>query len=126
MSIYDNVAFGPRTHGIRSKVQLDEIVEKSLRDAAIWDELIFNLCDNAVKYNKPGGTIKVSVLMEDEHPVLSVEDNGIGIPESEWERIFERVYRVDKSHSKQIGGTIVYRFSFLLIFAIYLYNVFIL
>lgn len=71
----------------------------------ILDEMIFNLCDNAVKYNKPGGTFKVSVLMDGGHPVLSVEDTGIGIPEGEQERIFERFYRVDKSHSKQIGGT---------------------
>lgn len=73
--------------------------------AQILDELIFNLCDNAVKYNKPGGTVKVSVMMEGGHPVLSVEDTGIGIPEVEQERIFERFYRVDKSHSRQIGGT---------------------
>ena len=73
--------------------------------AQILDEMIFNLCDNAVKYNKPGGTVKVSVLMEGGHPVLSVEDNGIGIPEGEQERIFERFYRVDKSHSRKIEGT---------------------
>lgn len=73
--------------------------------AQILDELIFNLCDNAVKYNKPGGTVKVSVLMEGGHPVLLVDDTGIGIPEKEQERIFERFYRVDKSHSKQVGGT---------------------
>lgn len=71
----------------------------------ILDELIFNLCDNAVKYNKPGGMVKVSVLMEDGHPALTVEDTGIGIPKGEQERVFERFYRVDKSHSRQVSGT---------------------
>lgn len=71
----------------------------------ILDEMIYNLCDNAVKYNKPGGTVKVTVCTENGHPTLLVEDTGIGIPEGDKERIFERFYRVDKSHSKQIGGT---------------------
>lgn len=71
----------------------------------ILDEMIFNLCDNAIKYNKPSGRVEVTVDMEADHPVLTVEDNGIGIPAQDKERIFERFYRVDKSHSKQIGGT---------------------
>ena len=71
----------------------------------ILDEMIFNLCDNAIKYNKPSGRVEVTVDMEAGHPVLTVEDNGIGIPAQDKERIFERFYRVDKSHSKQIGGT---------------------
>lgn len=73
--------------------------------AGILDEMIFNLCDNAIKYNKPWGTVDVTVGREQGHPVLMVEDRGIGIPEQDQERIFERFYRVDKSHSKQIGGT---------------------
>lgn len=71
----------------------------------ILDEMVFNLCDNAVKYNKPGGYVVLSTRVEDGHPVVAVEDNGIGIPKEEQERIFERFYRVDKSHSQQIGGT---------------------
>lgn len=71
----------------------------------ILDEMIYNLCDNAIKYNKRGGTVKVTVCTENGHPTLVVEDTGIGIPEGDKERIFERFYRVDKSHSKQIGGT---------------------
>lgn len=71
----------------------------------ILDEMIFNLCDNAIKYNKPGGYVIMHVTNEAGHPVISVEDNGIGIPQEEQERIFERFYRADKSHSRQIGGT---------------------
>ncbi len=71
----------------------------------ILDEMIFNLCDNAIKYNKPAGMVSVTVDTVKGHPVLTVEDNGIGIPAEDKERIFERFYRVDKSHSKQIGGT---------------------
>ena len=71
----------------------------------ILDEMIFNLCDNAVKYNKPNGKVTVTVKNEGMHKVVSVADTGIGVPEADKDRIFERFYRVDKSHSKQIGGT---------------------
>ena len=71
----------------------------------ILDEMIYNLCDNAIKYNKPFGEVEVNVAMIKDHPVLTVEDDGIGIQPEDQERIFERFYRVDKSHSRQIGGT---------------------
>lgn len=71
----------------------------------ILDEMVANLCDNAIKYNKPGGYVVMAARIEDGHPVVAVEDNGIGIAKEEQERIFERFYRVDKSHSRQIGGT---------------------
>lgn len=74
-------------------------------NAQILDEMIYNLCDNAIKYNKPFGEVEVNVVMIKDHPVLTVEDDGIGIPPEDQERIFERFYRVDKSHSRQIGGT---------------------
>lgn len=67
--------------------------------------IAYNLCDNAIKYNKPGGTVNVSVARKDDKAVLTVKDTGIGIPEGEQDRIFERFYRVDKSHSKEVGGT---------------------
>ncbi|MBQ8309720.1 MAG: PAS domain S-box protein [Clostridia bacterium] len=67
--------------------------------------IIFNLCDNAIKYNRAGGNVTVTVKNLPECAVLSVRDTGIGIPEEEQERIFERFYRVDKSHSKAMGGT---------------------
>lgn len=68
-------------------------------------EIVYNLCDNAIKYNKDGGTVFVSVKNNAENIVLSVRDTGIGIPKEQQERIFERFYRVDKSHSKEVGGT---------------------
>jgi two-component system phosphate regulon sensor histidine kinase PhoR len=68
-------------------------------------EIVYNLVDNAIKYNKDGGTITVTIDSEEDHPVLRVADSGIGIPKADQERIFERFYRVDKSHSREIGGT---------------------
>lgn len=67
--------------------------------------IAYNLCDNAIKYNKPSGSVTVSVARENEKAVLTVKDTGIGIPEGEQDRIFERFYRVDKSHSREVGGT---------------------
>ncbi len=67
--------------------------------------IVYNLCDNAIKYNRPGGAVKVFVSSSDDSAVLSVRDTGIGIPEEHKSRIFERFYRVDKSHSREIGGT---------------------
>lgn len=72
---------------------------------SILEEIVFNLCDNAVKYNKNGGKVDVTLKKENGNAVLMVEDNGIGIPKDEQERVFERFYRVDKSRSKEIGGT---------------------
>ena len=71
----------------------------------ILDEIIYNLCDNAVKYNCPHGKVTVTVFQDKTQTYLQVADTGIGIPPSDQERIFERFYRVDKSHSKEIGGT---------------------
>lgn len=74
--------------------------------ATVLEEMIYNLCDNAIKYNKENGKIFVSIEKNaDGKNVLSVEDTGIGIAKEHHERIFERFYRVDKSHSKEIGGT---------------------
>ena len=73
----------------------------------IWqvlNEMLYNLCDNAIKYNRPGGSVTVRV----EAPggaLVRVSDTGIGIPREEQHRVFERFYRVDKSHSRQLGGT---------------------
>ena len=71
----------------------------------IIDEIIYNLCDNAVKYNRENGKVTVSVMSTNTGVVLSVSDTGIGIPKEDKERVFERFYRVNKSHSKEIGGT---------------------
>ncbi len=68
-------------------------------------EIIYNLCDNAIRYNKEGGSVTVSLSGEEENTTLSVKDTGIGIPKEHQSRIFERFYRADKSHSKETGGT---------------------
>ena len=68
-------------------------------------EIVRNLADNAVKYNREGGSVEIRVARENGHIVLSVSDTGIGIPLEHQSRIFERFYRVDKSHSRQSGGT---------------------
>lgn len=73
--------------------------------AYIADEIVYNLCENAIKYNKPGGSVQMSLCEQAGICTLTVSDTGIGIPKSEQERVFERFYRVDKSHSKKIGGT---------------------
>ena len=71
----------------------------------ILDEMIYNLCDNAIKYNKESGTVDVIVNQAGGKTSVTVRDTGIGIPASEQSRVFERFYRVDKSHSKLVGGT---------------------
>ena len=69
------------------------------------EELITNLCDNAVRYNYKGGAVRVSVVPLKGRAILSVQDTGIGISPADQERVFERFYRVDKSRSKETGGT---------------------
>lgn len=73
--------------------------------SSVIDEMVYNLIENAIKYNKENGTVRVSLKNEDSHVKFMVEDTGIGIPYGEQQRVFERFYRVDKSHSKEIGGT---------------------
>lgn len=68
-------------------------------------EIIYNICDNAIKYNRRGGSVSVTIKEVDQYAAVTVSDTGIGIPAEHQERIFERFYRVDKSHSKEIGGT---------------------
>ena len=68
-------------------------------------QVLFNLVENAVKYNKPGGTIWVELCREKENAVLTVADSGIGIPEEDKPKIFDRFYRVDKARSREAGGT---------------------
>ena len=74
-------------------------------DKQLMEELIYNLCDNAIRYNKKDGTVTVTTGIENGHTFLSVKDTGIGISAKHQERVFERFYRVDKSRSKATGGT---------------------
>ena len=68
-------------------------------------EIVYNLCDNAIKYNTDGGRVQVTVTKENETAAVTVRDTGIGIPPDQQDRVFERFYRVDKSHSNASGGT---------------------
>ena len=71
----------------------------------LLEGIVYNLCDNAIKYNRPGGSVTVNVRRVPGYVQLSVADTGIGIPPEHQGRVFERFYRVDKSHSKEVGGT---------------------
>ena len=74
-------------------------------DRDMIQEVIYNLCDNAIRYNKEDGHVQVSVKKNKDNITLEVKDDGIGIPKKDQERIFERFYRVDKARSKKTGGT---------------------
>ena len=85
-----------------------DITGKNMRitgDRRIIDEMIYNLCDNAIKYNKVGGRVELKISDDGEKINLSISDTGIGIPPQSQDRVFERFYRVDKSRSKAEGGT---------------------
>lgn len=74
-------------------------------DPQMLEEILYNLCDNAIRYNVDGGKVDISIKENEEHVILMVQDTGIGISEKDQQRIFERFYRVDKSRSKKTGGT---------------------
>ncbi len=74
-------------------------------DRAMLEDLCQNLCDNAIRYNHPGGKVQITTVRRKDGCVLAVRDDGIGIPQEAQSRVFERFYRVDKSHSKATGGT---------------------
>ena len=74
-------------------------------DEAKLNTALTNLIENGVKYNKEGGYVHVTLNADHQYFYVRIEDSGIGIPESELENVFERFYRVDKSHSKEISGT---------------------
>ena len=88
---------------VQVSVQGEQVVYRGIRQ--ILDEMIYNICENAIKYNNEGGRVVVWCGKTLNGAKISVTDNGIGIPEEHLERIFERFYRVDTSHSKERGGT---------------------
>lgn len=89
--------------GIRLHFQGEQVMVRAVPQ--LVREIVHNLCDNAIQYNRPGGTVTVRVEEGQRQVLLSVSDTGIGIPQEEQPRVFERFYRVDKSRSKQTGGT---------------------
>ena len=90
--------------GINITYNMPEEV-KIVGASSMLEELVFNLCDNAIKYNYDNGIVNVIVEEEEKKVRIIVEDSGIGIPEDERRSVFERFYRVDKSRSKEVGGT---------------------
>ena len=92
----------------RQSVKLTASVEKGCTILSFEDDayqILFNLVENGIKYNRENGSVHVRVRQEDDTVVIDVEDTGSGIPENALESIFNRFYRVDKSHSKEVGGT---------------------
>ena len=94
---------GAEAAGIRVELRGEGAAVYGVRQ--LLSVMLYNLCDNAIKYNRRGGLVSVAVKREEKGVSLSVSDTGIGISAEHQERIFERFYRVDKSHSKEIGGT---------------------
>lgn len=90
-------------HDVTISVEAEKSVINGNRNQLY--ELIYNLCDNAIRYNRPNGKVKIKVENTGENLIIKVSDTGIGIPEKHHKRIFERFYRVDKSRSKETGGT---------------------
>lgn len=92
-----------KVKGIEMEVSGENVVIKGVH--TLIHEMVYNLCDNAIKYNKENGSVSVVVTKSKDEAVLKVKDTGIGIPEDHVDRVFERFYRVDKSHSRASGGT---------------------
>lgn len=103
MECRENLLMNADKHGIHMKFSGHSCMVHG--NKGMLQEIIDNLCDNAIRYNNEGGSVFVSVSEEGGSRILSVRDTGIGIPKEYHERIFERFYRVDKSRSKSTGGT---------------------
>ena len=99
-----------RLRPIARQQNIEVILESNRPVQAAVDEVkmtlaLSNLVENAIKYNKPNGWVRVSLDADHQYFTVMIEDSGMGIPEESMERIYERFYRVDKSHSREIGGT---------------------
>ena len=103
----ENVCDALRTAAEKKQISLQITGEdRTVRGVyRILHEMVYNLCDNAIKYNRDGGSVTIHIAENEKGTTLSVSDTGIGIPYAEQSRVFERFYRVDKSHSKAVGGT---------------------
>ncbi len=107
LSLAGSVADNLSAFAEKNAVEIDVYGEESTvwGNRQILSEMVYNLCENAIKYNKPEGKVSIGVCCVGSETRLSVRDTGIGIARNHQSRIFERFYRVDKSHSKSIGGT---------------------
>ena len=101
--VCSRLAHKTEKHSVHVEVSGEPVSIVGIRQ--VLNEMIYNICENAIKYNKPGGKVDVWVGSTLKGVKVIVTDTGIGIPEDQQERIFERFYRVDKSHSKETGGT---------------------
>ena len=103
LKVYSNLKSVAKKYDIEFKFELEEAYIHGSKE--LLEHAIFNLCDNAIKYNHPGGYVKIKIKKLKDCVELSIKDSGIGIEPSSQERIFERFYCVDKSYSKKVGGT---------------------
>ena len=102
-SVLDNLREVANRRNIQLYIEGERTILRTVRP--IFEEALYNLCENAIKYNKETENVSI-VLTENKNEVrITVKDTGIGIPAEDQSRVFERFYRVDKSHSKEIGGT---------------------
>lgn len=99
----NRLALQAEVKNVRMMISGESVLYVGIRQ--ILDEMIYNICENAIKYNKEDGKVEVWAGRTSDGIVVQVKDTGIGIPKEHQERIFERFYRVDKSHSKETGGT---------------------
>ena len=102
-SIIDSMKNVSESKNVSISLEGTDVIIPGVRQ--LFYEIIYNLCDNAIKYNVDGGKVAVKIESNDSMASITVEDTGIGIPPEHQPRIFERFYRVDKSHSKETGGT---------------------
>lgn len=101
--VIDRLTMSARKRSVHVDLSGETVIYFGVRQ--MLEEMIFNLCENAIKYNVPDGTVNIWVGNTPQGIKIIVTDTGIGIPKDQQERIFERFYRVDKSHSKETGGT---------------------
>lgn len=101
--VMERLEMSARKHGVSMEISGEPVCTRGVRN--MLDEIVYNVCDNAIKYNRRGGIVRIRTGCTGEEAYVRIEDTGIGIPEADRTRIFERFYRVNKSHSKEVGGT---------------------
>ena len=101
--VCETLADAAKLKDVSLEVVGDEGIMRGIR--RLLYEVIYNLCDNSIKYNNRGGSVKISISQKQGQVSLIVQDTGIGISPEHHDKVFKRFYRVDKSHSKQSGGT---------------------
>jgi len=98
------LALRARTAGVRIDVDVPQPLP-IVADRRRLEQVLVNLVDNGIKFNRPGGTVRISGEVREGHPRITVEDTGVGIPSDQLEQVFHRFFRVDKARSRELGGT---------------------